>query len=218
MVNTDRRNPAPLKINSDRRTGAVALEFMIATIVLFLLVFAAIEFTRISMVRHAVDNAAYEAARSIIVPGADIVDGEQAAQAVLARNGIQNASVSITPDPIEEGTTKVKVVIMAPMNQNGWGLNVFGKNIDIQSISELRTERPPIIQAKALPTPVPPPASNPPGNPPQVTAPPTSPNPTPPVTPSPPTTGPPPSAPAPRPTPPPQPTPPRPAPRPTPAR
>ena len=51
------------------RRGATAVEFAIVLPILLTFVWAAFEFTRWAMIRHVADNAAYEAARCVIVPG-----------------------------------------------------------------------------------------------------------------------------------------------------
>ena len=55
-----------------KRTGAAAVEFAFVAPVVFLFVFAAFEFMRVSMLQSAADVASYEACREVIVPGAKI--------------------------------------------------------------------------------------------------------------------------------------------------
>ena len=59
-----------MKRVSQRRTGAVMVEFVIVAPLLFLFFFAAFEFCRVAMIRHTADNAVYEGARIGIIPGA----------------------------------------------------------------------------------------------------------------------------------------------------
>ena len=49
-----------LKSNKRDRKGVAAVEFALAATVLFLVVAVSIEFSRMNMIRHSVDNAAYE--------------------------------------------------------------------------------------------------------------------------------------------------------------
>ena len=52
------------------RPGAVLVEMAITSSLAFLFFFAALEFCRVAMIRHTVENALYEGARTGIVPGA----------------------------------------------------------------------------------------------------------------------------------------------------
>ena len=53
-----------------RRTGATAVEFAIVAPIFYTLVIASLEFGRLNIIRHTADQAAYEAARFAMVPGA----------------------------------------------------------------------------------------------------------------------------------------------------
>ena len=61
------------RIHSNRR-GAAAVEFAMTAGLAFFFFFAALEFCRVSMMRHTVQNALYEGARIGIVPGATASD------------------------------------------------------------------------------------------------------------------------------------------------
>ena len=54
------------------------------------------------MIRHTADNAAYEAARAAMVPGASSGEATTLAQGILASQQIRDASIVIAPDPILE--------------------------------------------------------------------------------------------------------------------
>lgn len=172
------------------RTGAVAVEFAIVSSILFILVFGLIEFTRIGAIRHSVDNASYEAARHVIVPGATAEEAKDIAREFLGKLAITNPTIIISPDPIGEGTSEVTVDISVPLQGNTWGISNFSSGMVLSSQTTLITERPPIVLAQALAKktapPTPQPTPNPPG---------TNPNPKPGPTPSPaPTPTPPPSS------------------------
>lgn len=164
------RTPIELDFRRDRRTGAVAVEFAIVATILFLMVFGIIEFTRIGAIRHSVDNASYEAARHVIVPGATADEAKQLARDFLGKLAISNPTITISPDPIGEGTSEVTVDISVPLAGNTWGVSMFSNGLELSSSTTLMTERPPIVLAKALakkstpptPTPVPqPPVTQP---------------------------------------------------------
>ncbi len=192
------------------KKGAAALEFSVVCSLLFILFLAGVEIVRINLVRHTANHAAYEAAREVIVPGANQNEAMVKALAKLQPLGIRNASISIDPPNIDDKTTSVKVSINVPMEANGWGMPRFFAGKTIRTVAELITERPPIVVAKALPV-LPPPPPPPPTDPPPPPAPPPPPpaeSPPPPPPPPPPADSPPPPpAPSPTPDPPPPPGP-----------
>lgn len=142
-----------------RRTATVAVEFALVAPVIILLFFGTVELVRYNLLRHTANNAAYEAARHVIVPGASRDEAEQRARGVLAMLGIQGAGVTILPAVITEETPAVEVEISIPMNENCWGLTQVFSGQTIQAKSLLRTERVPMVQAGSLPEPPPPAAS-----------------------------------------------------------
>lgn len=164
--------------SANSRKGASSLEFALVGSTLFLLIFAAVEFVRVNLVRHTANHACYEAARHVIVPGGNRNEAMDRARSVLSHLGIRDAQIVITPNEITEETTTIRVEIDIPMRRNGWGLMQFMGNRNIQTYSELLTERAPMVVAKALPTlPPPPPPPEPPAPPPGTPGPPVTPGP-----------------------------------------
>src|SRR5882724_11725207 len=84
----------------DARTGAVAVEFAITAPIFFLFLLAAFEFGWLNVMRHTADNAAYEAARSVMVPGASAAEATAKATSVLNVVGARGAKINITPSTI----------------------------------------------------------------------------------------------------------------------
>ena len=93
------------RIKPNGRTGATTVEFAIVVPLVFLFFFAAYEFSRMSMVRHTVEMAAYEGARRGIVPGATSEDAVNRANEVLAAIGTRDATITVTPNPITAQTS-----------------------------------------------------------------------------------------------------------------
>jgi len=104
----------------NRRKGAAAVEFAITAPVLFLFVFTSVEFARMNMIRHTVDNAAYEAARAGIVPGATSENVEGRARSIMSYVGAVGVDVVITPTVILPETEEVTVEVSVPCNHNGF--------------------------------------------------------------------------------------------------
>src|SRR5438874_12822192 len=98
----------------DARTGAVAVEFAITAPIFFLFLLAAFEFGWLNVMRHTADSAAYEAARTSMVPGATTADATAKANAILGIVGARGARISVTPDTITQSTTQVNVSIDLP--------------------------------------------------------------------------------------------------------
>ena len=134
--------------NSDRR-GAAMIEFAFVAIPLFMLIFGCIEFARVSMMESLAQNAAYEAARHVIVAGATTAEAEAEANRILGILGTREARVEIRPeDPtgvvqssIDENTARVTVSVNIPMEKNVIYLNRFTKDVVIEKVTTLTTER-----------------------------------------------------------------------------
>lgn len=124
------------------RRGATAVEFALVAPVFILFLLAAFEFGWLNVVRHTADNAAYEAARTAIVPGATTAEARTKANRLLRIVGARGANVTITPDPVTAQTTAVTVDIRIPMRRNGLIVPRFTSRTQIQAKSTLRTERP----------------------------------------------------------------------------
>ena len=83
-------------LTSNRR-GATAVEFAITAPMFFLFLLAAFEFGWLNVMRHTADNAAYEAARTAMVPGATAADATTKAKTLLNIVGTRGATVTVTP-------------------------------------------------------------------------------------------------------------------------
>ena len=123
------------------RRGATVVEFAITAPIFFLFLMAAFEFGWMNVIRHTADNAAYEAARSVMVPGATAAEATTKATNLLNVVGARGAKVTITPAVLAPETKSVTVDVSIPMNKNGLILPRFSKAKSIRATSTLRTER-----------------------------------------------------------------------------
>jgi Flp pilus assembly protein TadG len=128
--------------NRKARRGATAVEFAVTAPVFFLFLLAAFEFGWLNVLRHTADNAAYEAARTAIVPGATSAEAEAKADSLLKIVGARSAKVTITPNPVTAETDEVTVAIEIPMSKNGLIVPRFTKSTTILASSTMQTERP----------------------------------------------------------------------------
>lgn len=130
-----------LKANARKRRGALSVEMAIVLPIFFLFLFAAIEFGRMNMLRHTVDNAAYEAARTAIVPGGDAGTAEQAAIDLLAAIGARGVTVQVDPSVITDDTPEVTVTVVCPCDENSYVGPAFFKGANLTGITKLRREQ-----------------------------------------------------------------------------
>ncbi len=124
-----------------RRRGVAAVEFALVAPVFFILMIAAFEFGRLNVVRHTADNAAYEAARHAMVPGATADEAIAKANGILAVVGARGATVSVSPATLGPEVDQITVTVDVPMSQNGWITPRITSSSVIRASSTLRTER-----------------------------------------------------------------------------
>ena len=146
-------------MQSTNRRGATAVEFAFAVVIVFMFVFGVIEFGRVQMVQHTIDNASYEAARHVVVPGSTAAEAIEAAQAILTAGAVADATITVSPNPLDDNATSVRVHVSAPLNSNAWIVPRFTANRVVESETELVTERAPGVMVGTTPTRPEPPAS-----------------------------------------------------------
>jgi Flp pilus assembly protein TadG len=118
----------------------VTVETALCLPILFLLIFALLEFSRVNEIRHSIHDAAYEAARRGLAAGATVADVQNRARSFLQASWISNASVTVAPDPITQATAQVTVTISVPLNANGWGPSRFFLNRTLTSTITLNRD------------------------------------------------------------------------------
>ena len=102
------------------RRGAAMVEFAVAATVLMMIVFAMIEFVRLSIVAHTVEDASYAGARQGIVFGSSVAEVQTAVEDHLAIFDINDAIVTVSPNPLDDNTGMVTVTVDAAMSGNSW--------------------------------------------------------------------------------------------------
>ena len=78
-----------------KRTGATAVEFALVAPILFLVIFACIEFARMMMTVAIIEQSAFEAARNVAVLGSTAAEGEAIVREELSFLGIDQAEVTV---------------------------------------------------------------------------------------------------------------------------
>jgi Flp pilus assembly protein TadG len=129
------------KYRVQSRAGATAVEFALVAPLFFLIMMASFEFSRLNVIRHTADNAAYEAARQAMVPGATAAEAISRANSILRAVGARGAQVTINPASLGPDVDSVSVRVDVPLRQNGWVVPKFTHGKTLTSQSTLRTER-----------------------------------------------------------------------------
>ncbi len=102
------------------RRGVYTVEFALTASLLFMTIFACLEFSRFMFVRHSIDQAAFEGARVGVTIGASRTQVEGAARSVLAKVGVADAAVTVTPQTIDSSTMEVTVNVSCSFARNSW--------------------------------------------------------------------------------------------------
>lgn len=123
------------------RHGATAVEFALVAPVFFLFMIASFEFSRLNVIRHTADNAAYEAARIAMVPGATAAEAVAEANRLMNIAGARGTTVSVNPPTLGPNITDITVTVDVPMGQNGWITPRFTGASTLRGISTLKAER-----------------------------------------------------------------------------
>jgi Flp pilus assembly protein TadG len=123
------------------RRGAAIAEFALTAPIFILFLMAAFEFGWLNVMRHTADNAAYEAARHVMVPGATAAEGVAKAQSILNAVGARNVKITVTPSTITPSTSQVTVNIDIPVSSNALVIPRFAGGRKLSSKSTMRTER-----------------------------------------------------------------------------
>jgi Flp pilus assembly protein TadG len=140
-MNSNLKRTARSARRRQTRRGATVVEFALTAPVFFLFLLAAFEFGWFNVMRHTADNAAYEAARHAMVPGATAAEARGKANSILSIVGTRGANVRISPPILAPDTDEITVTIDVPVNQNALILPRFTRNSTIRASSTLRTER-----------------------------------------------------------------------------
>ena len=127
------------------RRGATVVEFAVVAPLLFLFIFAMIEFGRMVMVEQILTNAAREGARRGILEQSTATEVETIVSDYLTESSISGATVSVSPEHFSQVGfgDPVTVTVFVPYSQVSWlptSRFLGGTNLSAQSVR--RCERP----------------------------------------------------------------------------
>jgi len=132
---------SPRRRRCGARLGATVVEFALTAPIFFLFLMAAFEFGWLNVLRHTADNAAYEAARYAMVPGATAAEAKSKANSILKIVGARNAVVTVSPAVLASNTDQVTVTVDVPMKDNALVVPKFTGKTTLRGRATLRTER-----------------------------------------------------------------------------
>ena len=127
---------------SKQRRGVTTVEFALAAPVFFLVLLTVFEFGWQVVIRHTADNAAYEAVRVAIVPGATADEAIAEATRIMNIVGARSFNIEVDPPVLDNETERVEVLVEGAYANNGIIASKFLSGINFQSRSDMLTERP----------------------------------------------------------------------------
>lgn len=118
------------------RQAALTVEFALVLPIIFMIFIGCLELTSMNLIRHSAGNAAYEVARSAIVPGSVQSDDRAIGRNILnAVGATNNVDINIT-----DNGQVVLVEVVVPVRENSWGLGRFTGDLTIRKRCSLARE------------------------------------------------------------------------------
>ena len=116
------KRPTSRKRRRSSRRGAVLVEFAVCLPVIVTIVFGTIEACEMIHLKRSVTQAAYEGARTAIVPGTTAGQAQLAVQQLLDDRSITGSTISISPTSTIAAApgTYIAVDVMAPVSGNAF--------------------------------------------------------------------------------------------------
>ena len=128
------RNP------NSQRGGTTSVEMIFVVPLLFALLMAAIDFSRVNTIRNTSEIAAYQGARTGILPGRGASDIRAAVEDSLTMVDIVDAAVTIVPSVVTDKTPRVTVTISTPVDSNLYAFSSFFRGRNVDSVCTLTRE------------------------------------------------------------------------------
>ena len=138
----------PSRVN---RSGALLVECALILPVIFVFFAGMIEISRVLLLQHTADTAAYEGARDAMVPGATSEDARNSAQELLRAAGLRRTTVTVMPEDINEETSLITVMVEVPLTSNYWITPFWFTRAKLTSEVTLFCERPPQVTLTGVP-------------------------------------------------------------------
>jgi Flp pilus assembly protein TadG len=125
-----------------RRRGVAATELAVCLPIIVLLVLGTIEACSMIFLKQSLSVAAYEGARTAIIPGMKKSDVETACNQILKDRNVAGAVVTVTPSNIEklDPGEFVDVTVSAPCNLNSVVPNKFYRGRTLSATASMMIE------------------------------------------------------------------------------
>lgn len=123
-------------MSSQKRRGAVTVEFAIVAPLIFLLFLGGLEMTALNFARQTAGNASYEAARKLIIPGGTIAQAQAEGLRQMNLVGLgTGATVTVVDSPLTATAT-----VSVPAANVTWGLMRFSSGYTLRQTCTLTKE------------------------------------------------------------------------------
>ena len=124
------------------RMGALTVEFAIVANVMFIVIFGALELTRMSLIRNLAQDAAYFAARAAVIPGATASDATNEANRILGTLGTKGVQVKINNGQgVSQESSELICEVIIDMKQNMIMMPIMPGWEQIRAVATMKTER-----------------------------------------------------------------------------
>ena len=107
---------SPSALSRPSRRGATVVEFALVAPLIFLLIFASIEFGRMQMTLHGLNASAREGCRTAVTWNASQQSVEQAVRDRMVSFGIVNYSLTTDPDPTSKAGQWEPITVRVTVN------------------------------------------------------------------------------------------------------
>lgn len=128
-----------VRTSASARQAAAAVEFAIVANVFFILLLACMEFSRLNMVRNLSQDAAYYAARQVIVPGA--TSSEAIAEGNRIMSSLLSHGYTVEVSAIDSESNDVVVTVSVDLEQVALFAPYFLPDTTIRTVARVNTER-----------------------------------------------------------------------------
>lgn len=135
MNSIGRKSPVA-SLSSQKRRGAVTVEFAIVAPLIFLLFLGGLEMTALNFARQTAGNASYEAARKLIIPGGTVAQAQAEGLRQMNLVGLgTGATVTVVDSPLTATAT-----VSVPAANVTWGLMRFSSGYTLRQTCTLTKE------------------------------------------------------------------------------
>lgn len=142
------------RLRSHRRAtprGAALVEFAMTLPLLLAFLAGMLELSRVLMLQHTADTAAYEGARNAMVPGAAADEAYKTAESLLKCAGVKRYSIQVSPTQITESTPLIHVKVDIPVAANSWIAPQWLFGSSVTGDVTIFCERPPMVMLTGVP-------------------------------------------------------------------